>query len=107
MSYSVAHRHTCVALKITEKLLSDCDQQRIQLIADSYLDMLHTMLESVDTELQVMATSSVSQYMYRNVLFWWIMIFTENVVIMSCIAFVLHNNSMQINENSANYEVPF
>ena len=60
--YSIARRHTCVALKITEKLLSDCDQQRIQLIADSYLDMLHTMLESVDTELQIMATSSVSQY---------------------------------------------
>ena len=57
---SPACRHVCVALKITEKLLSDCDQQRIQLIADSYLDMLHVMLESVHTELQIMATNSVS-----------------------------------------------
>lgn len=68
MDYCVAlHRHTCVALKITEKLLSDCDQQRIQLIADSYLDMLHTMLESVHTELQIMATNSVRLMWYMYV----------------------------------------
>ena len=54
-----------MALKITERLLSDCDQQRIQLIADSYLDMLHVMLESVHTELQIMATNSVSAVMYK------------------------------------------
>lgn len=59
--FSFAHRHAGVALNITEKLLSDCDQQRIQLIVDSYLDMLHTMLESLDTDLQIMATSSVSK----------------------------------------------
>ena len=51
-------RHTCVALKITEMLLSECDPQRLQLIANSYLDMLHVMLESPHTDMQIMATNS-------------------------------------------------
>lgn len=52
--------HACVALRITEKLVADCDSQRLQLIADSYLDMLHALLESVHTDMQLMATESVS-----------------------------------------------
>ncbi len=52
--------HACVALKITEKLVAECDSQRLQLIADSYLDMLHAMLESTHTDIQIMATESVS-----------------------------------------------
>lgn len=51
-----------VALKITEKLIAECSPQRLQLIADSYLDMLHTMLESTHTDMQIMATNSVSSH---------------------------------------------
>ena len=40
--------------------MGECDPQRLQLIADSYLDMLHAMLESPHTEMQIMATDSVS-----------------------------------------------
>ena len=52
-------RHVFVSLKITEKLLSECDPQRLQLLADSYLNMLHVMLESAHTNVQIMATNSV------------------------------------------------
>ena len=54
-----AFSHACVALKITEKLVAECDSQRFQLIADSYLSMLHAMLESTHTQMQIMATDSV------------------------------------------------
>ncbi|XP_064390943.1 protein EFR3 homolog B-like [Halichondria panicea] len=39
-----------VALQVTEKLLSACDSQKLQLIVDSYLDILHNMLETSNTE---------------------------------------------------------
>ena len=55
-------RYVCVALNVTEKLLSDCDARRLPLIADSYLDMLHVMLESTNTNMQIMATNSVSGF---------------------------------------------
>ena len=51
--------HVCVSLKIIEKLLTECDAQRLQLITDSYLSMLHSMLESSDPDFQIMATDSV------------------------------------------------
>lgn len=53
-------RHACVALKVTEKLLAECEQRHLQLIADSYLDMLHVMLESPQSTMRIMATKSVS-----------------------------------------------
>ena len=49
----------CVSLKIIEKLLSECDAQSLQLLTDSYLNMLHAMLETTDTDFQIMATDSV------------------------------------------------
>ena len=52
-----------VALKITEKLIAECSPQRLQLIVDSYLDMLHAMLESAHTDMQIMATNSVRSAM--------------------------------------------
>ena len=52
--------HVCVALKVTEKLLAECEQRHLQLIADSYLDMLHVMLESSQSKMRIMATKSVS-----------------------------------------------
>ena len=52
--------HTRVALQVTEKLLAECDQRHLQLIADSYLDMLHMMLESSHSKMRIMATNSVS-----------------------------------------------
>ena len=52
-------RHVSVALQVTEKLLSACDSRKLQLIVDSYLDILHNMLETSDTELHIMATNSV------------------------------------------------
>ena len=42
-----------------EKLLTECDAQRLQLIIDSYLQMLHSMLESTDSDFQIKATDSV------------------------------------------------
>ena len=42
-----------------EKLLAECDAQRLQLITDSYLSMLHSMLEVGSTDFQLMATDSV------------------------------------------------
>ncbi len=51
--------HVCVALSVTEKLLAECEQRHLQLIADSYLDMLHVMLESPQSKLRIMATNSV------------------------------------------------
>ena len=51
-------RHVSVALQVTEKLLSACDSRKLQLIVDSYLDILHNMLETSNTEL---ATNSVSR----------------------------------------------
>ena len=56
---SLLSSHVCVSLKIIEKLLSECDAQRLQLITDSYLNMLHNMLESSNTDFQIMATDSV------------------------------------------------
>ena len=51
-----------MALQVTEKLLSACDSRKlqliVQLIVDSYLDILHNMLETSNTEL---ATNSVSR----------------------------------------------
>ena len=55
-----------MALKITEMLLSECDPQRLQLIANSYLDMLHVMLESPHTDMQIMATNSVSSFILNT-----------------------------------------
>ena len=49
-----------MALKVTEKLLAECEQRHLQLIADSYLDMLHVMLESSQSKMRIMATKSVS-----------------------------------------------
>ena len=49
-----------MALKVSEKLLSACDTRRLQLIVDSYLDILYNMLETNNTELHIMATNSVS-----------------------------------------------
>ena len=66
---SLSSSHTCVALKITEMLLSDCDPQRLQLIANSYLDMLHVMLESPHTDMQIMATDSVSRILLHTHLY--------------------------------------
>ena len=54
-------RHVSVALQVTEKLLSACDSRKLQLIVDSYLDILHNMLETSNTELHIMATNSVSR----------------------------------------------
>ena len=51
--------HVFVSLKIMEKLLTECDAQRLQLIIDSYLQMLHSMLESTDSDFQIKATDSV------------------------------------------------
>ena len=51
-------RHVSVALQVTEKLLSACDSRKLQLIVDSYLDILHNMLETSNTKL---ATNSVSR----------------------------------------------
>ncbi len=55
-------RHVSVALQVTEKLLSACDSRKlqliVQLIVDSYLDILHNMLETSNTEV---ATNSVSR----------------------------------------------
>ncbi len=42
-----------VTLQVTEKLLSACDSRKLQLIVDSYLDILHNILETSDTELQI------------------------------------------------------
>ena len=51
-----------MALQVMEKLLSACDSRKlqliVQLIVDSYLDILHNMLETSNTEL---ATNSVSR----------------------------------------------
>ncbi len=46
---------------MTEKLLSACDSRKLQLIVDSYLDILHNMLETSNTELHIMATNLVSR----------------------------------------------
>lgn len=59
--------HTCVALRVTEKLLAECEQRHLQLIADNYLDMLHLMLESPHSKIRIMATNSVSwPFKYLN-----------------------------------------
>lgn len=53
-------RHVSVALQVTEKLISECDTRKLQLIVNSYLNILHSMLETNNTELHIMATNSVS-----------------------------------------------
>lgn len=58
--------HVCVSLKIIEKLLTECDSQRLQLITDSYLSMLHSMLESTDPDFQIMATDSFVMFSERD-----------------------------------------
>jgi len=45
---------------VTEKLLSECQQRHLQLISDSYLDMLHVMLDSPYSKMRIMAANSVS-----------------------------------------------
>ena len=60
--------HVVVALKITEKLIAECSPQRLQLIVDSYLDMLHAMLESTHNDMQIMATNSVSLHIWDDVI---------------------------------------
>lgn len=52
--------HTCVALRIIEKLLAESEQRHLQLISDSYLDMLHAMLDSSHGKMRMMAATSVS-----------------------------------------------
>ena len=56
----VPSRHTCVALQITERLLSESEQHHLQLIDDSYLDMLHMMLDSTHSKIRIIASMSVS-----------------------------------------------
>ena len=58
-SRAPSRRHVRVALSITERLVRECDPGRLQLLADSYLDMLHSMLESPHTAMQITATDSV------------------------------------------------
>ena len=52
-------RHVCVSLKIMEKLLSELSTERLQLLAESYLDMMHELLQSNDLFFQTMAANSV------------------------------------------------
>ena len=54
------NRHVQVSLKVMEKLLSEVNSRQLQLLAGSYLDMLHEMLQSSDHDTQVMAAHSVS-----------------------------------------------
>ena len=65
---SLLSSHVCVSLKIIEKLLSECDAQRLQLITDSYLNLLHSMLESSNTDFQIMATDSVRRQTAKHML---------------------------------------
>ncbi|XP_064391131.1 protein EFR3 homolog B-like [Halichondria panicea] len=62
--------HVSVALQVTEKLLSACDSRKlqliVQLIVDSYLDILHNMLETSNTELHIMATNSFVKFTERE-----------------------------------------
>jgi hypothetical protein len=58
--------HVFVSLKIIEKLLAECDAQRLQLITDSYLEMLHSMLESTDSDFQIKATDSFVMFSERE-----------------------------------------
>ncbi|XP_064391064.1 protein EFR3 homolog B-like [Halichondria panicea] len=58
--------HVSVALQVTEKLLSACDSRKLQLIVDSYLDILHNMLETSNTELHIMATNSFVKFAERE-----------------------------------------
>lgn len=50
--------HVCVSLKIMEKLLSELSTERLQLLAESYLDMMHELLQSNDLFFQTMAANS-------------------------------------------------
>ena len=52
-------RHVCVSLKVMEKLLSEVSAQRLQLLAESYLDMIHELLQSNTHFFQNMAANSV------------------------------------------------
>ena len=56
------NRHVQVSLKVMEKLLSEVNSRQLQLLAGSYLDMLHEMLQSSDHDIQIMAAHSVSSF---------------------------------------------
>ena len=45
-----------------EKLLSEVNSRQLQLLAGSYLDMLHEMLQSSDHDIQIMAAHSVRYF---------------------------------------------
>ena len=49
-----------MSLKIIEKLLSEASTQSVQLLADSYLEMIHEMVQSSNNEFQILAANSVS-----------------------------------------------
>ena len=54
--------HVHVSLKIMEKLLSEVNGQRVQLLADSYLEMIHEMLQCNNLTFQILAANSVSPH---------------------------------------------
>ena len=51
-----------MSLKIMEKLLSEVNSQRVQLLADSYLEMIHEMLQCNHLTFQILAANSVSPH---------------------------------------------
>ena len=54
--------HVCVSLKIMEKLLSELTSERRQLLAESFLDMIHELLHSNQLYYHNLAANSVRTY---------------------------------------------
>ena len=52
--------HVCVSMKIMEKLLSELTTDRRQLLAESFLDMVHDLLHANQLFYHNLAANSVS-----------------------------------------------
>ncbi len=76
-----ACRHTCVALQIMERILSELEQDHIKLIVDSYLTMLHVLLDSSHSRMRIMAAKSVSRHglVHTSCIYIYIYLYSEIV----------------------------
>lgn len=59
-----------IAMEAMDQLLLACHAQTLNLFVESFLKMIQKLLESTDSQLQIMATQSVSIcHLYLKVLF--------------------------------------
>lgn len=63
--------HVCVSLKIMEKLLYELTSERRQLLAESFLDMIHELLHSNQLFYHNLAANSVSKHFPSHNIIQW------------------------------------